>query len=120
MKEKEYTLSAFYLLLKLGLWHSGKVFKWGYVETCNRDNAYVDKMCIPFFRTKPKFPLAKKQLGIGIYLLNTSLVEQNVITNDITHIVEIAVCKTTMAYVESIYYLKVRNKKTILDFRELS
>lgn len=63
--KNSYTISEFYLLLKLGIFTGGNVANWGYISP--------DKGIVPLLRKPPESyrdELYKKQLGTGVYLLD--------------------------------------------------
>lgn len=66
--KNHYTISEFYLLLKLGIFRGGNVANWGYISH--------DKGVLPLLRKLPETyrdELYKKQLGTGLYLLDIYL-----------------------------------------------
>ncbi len=96
-----YTISDFYLLLKLGLFKGGKVGNWGYVSASNLNSYFLDRP-ISEYHNKP---LIKKQLSIGLYLLNLYLLSQK--GNQRTYIMIMSVCRTTLEKEEKIYVLSL-------------
>ena len=108
---KQYNVTELYLYLKLGIWRSGRVANWGHVEKVEvkSDNStaggyYVSKALDRYCAFSDA-----KQLGIGLYLLDLHLVKRDVRNNRIVYLAIIAVCKTTMAQIETIYCLQITN-----------
>jgi hypothetical protein len=92
----DYTISEFHTLLKLNLFKSGKVWNWGYVSIC--DNPLYLKKPLTEYQNQS---YAKKQLGIGLYLLDLYLLQ-----NDL-YVMIITVCRTDINHKEKIYALKL-------------
>jgi hypothetical protein len=95
-----YTIQEFYLMLKLGLFRSGKVGNWGYISI-NKEPLYLKK---PLEEYQNRL-YAKKQLGIGLYLLDFYLLEKGA-DNRGVHMMVVSVCRT-LSDKERIYVLKL-------------
>lgn len=91
-----YSIPEFYLLLKLGLFKGGKVGNWGHVSVCTNP-LYLRK---PLEEYQKQF-YAKTQLGVGLYLQDLYLLQENL------YIMVVAVCRTSMKRKEKIYILKL-------------
>lgn len=107
-----YTIQEFYLMLKLGLFKSGKVGNWGYVSI-NSNPLYLKKS-IDKYQDQL---YAKKQLGIGLYLLDLYLLERNN-NNQGAYIMVVSVCRTTLNYKEKIYVLKLESIHNVADIKD--
>ncbi|MFV0332166.1 MAG: hypothetical protein ACK5KL_20440 [Dysgonomonas sp.] len=107
-----YTIPEFYMMLKLGLFRSGKIGNWGYVSI-NKEPLYLKKTLCGYQNQ----PYAKKQLGIGLYLLDLYLLERNN-NNQGTYMMVISVCRTSLDYKEKIYVLKLESIHNVADVKE--
>lgn len=108
---KEYTVTDLYLQLKLDIWRSGRVSRWGHVEKINvrSDNSTNSGYYIPkALKSYSSFSPAK-QLGIGLYLLDLHLVKRDVWNRQLVYIAVIAICRSTMAKIETIHCLQITN-----------
>ena len=97
--KKEYTIQEFYLLLKLGIFQSGKVGDWGYISTDS--SLCVLKKTVTEYENRP---LIKKQIGVGLYLLDLYLLEKDKFRN--THIMVVSVYRAATAQTK-VYVLKL-------------
>lgn len=99
-----YTISEFYLLLKLGIFREGNVANWGYLS--------YNKIILPLLR-KPvesyRNELYKKQLGTGLYLLDIYLNNKNS-SNLGEYILVISVSNMNIPSREKIYILKLTSQ----------
>lgn len=102
--KKQYTISEFYLLLKLGIFREGNVANWGYIST--------NKGMVPLLRKPPesyKNALYRKQLNTGIYLLDIYLHNKNH-SKQGEYIVVISVCHMTIPGKERMYVLRLTSR----------
>ncbi|MDR2805003.1 MAG: hypothetical protein LBB85_05075 [Dysgonamonadaceae bacterium] len=117
MDGKEYALQEFCLLLKLGVWQSGMVAGWGRVEIATV--AADDITGRGFFIRKPmemyrRSPLIKKQLGLGLFLLDSYCLTRTNTAKESIHIAVIAVCRATIDRIEALYCLRITNRSDSL------
>ena len=98
--KKDYTIQEFYLLLKLGIFQSGKVGDWGYVSS-DSSSLCILKKSVSEYENRP---LTKKQLGVGLYLLDLYLLEKDKYRN--THIMVVSVYRATTGQAK-VYVLKL-------------
>lgn len=130
----QYSISDFYLFLKLGLWKRGYVANWGAISsilTCKRsgegefsylgnktltdkDNIFFGKKPVSYYHNQLH---AKHALGIGLYLLDFYLSDRQSYNNENTYILVICVCRSNLQNKEYIYYLQVTNSLDIVKFR---
>lgn len=110
----KYSISDFYLLLKLGLFRSGNVSGWGYLS--------VNGIRSCFLRKPPEAYTdnyrAKKQLGIGIYLLDLYLWQKSINDRD-TYILVISVNRNILSHNTKVYVLKLRSCNEITDTADI-
>jgi len=106
------TIDEFYLCLKLGIWHCGQVTEWGKVEKLSVADVVARKDYL-------QQPLIKKHLGTGLYLLDLYLLDMNGKTGERIYMVVIAVCHNTLEHIQSVCYLKVRNKVVLREFKQV-
>ena len=120
-----YSVSDFLKFLKLGLWSRGYVKDWGFIEKIklSRDG-YAKNDC--FIKKWPeeyreKSWCFKKQLGIGLYLqdLYPLYAQVDGYSRICSHMLVISVCRLKGVFEEHIYYLKVTNRDSISEFKEL-
>lgn len=104
-----YTISEFYLMLKLGFFKSGKVEDRGYFTSGEMNNIFLTKSLDQYQRQL----YAKKQLAIGLYLLDFFLLKKE--SNFATYIFVISVCNTTLNNKEKIYVLKLSKASVDTD-----
>lgn len=111
INDKEYTVTDLYLRLKLDIWRSGRVARWGYVKKVDilKDNSTDSAYYIPKSLNSYTSFSPAKQLGIGLYLLDLHLVKRDVPNRRIVYLAIITVCKTTMAQIETIHCLQITN-----------
>lgn len=129
-----YTITDFYLFLKLGLWKTGSVANWGSISNVlvyrkvnnsgfvslgnksltQRDSPLVTKRPVSYYQNL-LYP--KKQLGIGIYLLDFYLLAKNNYNKESNYMMVISTCRSNLENKEYIYYLKVTNYLDILNFK---
>jgi hypothetical protein len=93
-------IQQFYLLLKLGIFKSGKVADWGYVSLDSRRRCFLRKSVAQYELR----PLIKKQLDVGLYLLDLYLLEKNDHRN--THIMVVSVHRAAAAQTK-VYVLRL-------------
>lgn len=122
-----YTLKEFYRYLKLGIWTSGIVDGWGFVQ---RVRVYPDgvtnKGCVVSKMPneyKDELQQSRLQLSIALQLLDLySLEEQQTSKYNnkykiYTHLAVVSQCKLRGAYDQHIYYLKITNNEPTSIFR---
>lgn len=105
-----YDISEFHLMLKLGLFRSGKVGNWGYISVC--DNPLYLKRPLAEYQRQL---YAEKQLGIGLYLHDLYLLQKDNIEG--TYIMVISVCRTNLNCKEKIYVLKLLSNIPTADIK---
>lgn len=122
-----YTVKEFYRYLKLGIWTSGIVDGWGFVQsirvyadgTTNK-GCFVPKMPKEY---KEELQQSKQQLSIGLQLLDLhQLEEQQASKNNnkykiYTYMAIVSLCRLRGAYKEELFYLKVTNNEIFDTFR---
>lgn len=96
------SISEFYLMLKLGFFKSAKVENRGYFSISSINEHFLRK---PLSAYQDQY-YAKKQLAIGLYLLDSYLLSKSS-SNTATYLLIIAVCQTTLEHKENIYIVKV-------------
>ena len=106
-----YTIQEFYLLLKLGIFRNGKVGNWGYVSSGSINEFFLKKNQKEYRNQN----YAKKQLGIGIYLLDLYQLEKQ--NNQGVFIMFIATCRTTLSQKEKIYRLRLTSVFLVNDVK---
>lgn len=122
-----YTLQEFYLYLKLGIWTSGTVDGWGFVQQVtvypdgmSNKGCFVLKMPKAY---KDELQQSRQQLSAGLQLLDLySLEEQQTSKYNnkykiYSHLAVVGDCRLRGAYDEQIYYLKITNSDPITTFR---
>ena len=107
-----YTISEFQLMLKLGLFKSGKVGNWGYVSIYNNP-LYLKKSLDEYWSQL----YAKKQLGVGLYLQDLYLLQKDDNNRGI-YIMVISVCRTSLNHKERVYALKLLSSHSIHDIKD--
>lgn len=119
--DREYTITDLYLYLKLNIWRSGRVARWGHVSKVdvNKDNStnsayYVSNPLDSYTSFSPA-----KQLNTGLYLLDLQLVKRDVWNRKLVYLAIIAVCRTTMAKIETIHCLQITNSMELGAFCNL-
>lgn len=118
---KEYTVTELYQWLKLDIWRSGRVIRWGHVKkvAVRSDHSTVGGYFLPkALSSYNSFSLAK-QLAVGVYLLDFRLVKKDVLNKQIVSQVLIAVCRTTMAQLQTIHCLEITNTLELSELRSL-
>jgi hypothetical protein len=95
-----YSIQNFYLLLKLGIFKSGKIADWGHISLDDSRHCLLKKS-VAEYETRP---LIKKQLDVGLYLLDLYLLEKNDHRN--THIMVVSVYRAATAQTK-VYVLKL-------------
>ncbi|WP_165042173.1 hypothetical protein [Dysgonomonas sp. ZJ709] len=121
INDKEYTVTDLYLRLKLDIWRSGRVARWGHVKKVDiqKDNSTSTAYYIPKpLNSYNSFSLAK-QLATGLYLLDLHLVKRDVWNKQLVYIAIIAICRSTMAQIQTIHCLQVTNSLELGIFRNL-
>jgi hypothetical protein len=108
-----YTIQEFYLMLKLGLFRNGKVGNWGYISSGDINRCFLKR---PLTEYQNRL-YAKKQLGIGLYLLDLYLLEK-ADNNRGTYIMIISVCRTTLSHKEKIYILRLAGIHPVANTKE--
>jgi len=98
---KEYTIQQFHTLLKLGIFKSGKVADWGYVSSGSINHSLLRKP-VAEYETRP---LVKKQLGIGLHLLDFYLLGKN--DHRSTHIMVVSAHRVAIEQEAKVYVLKL-------------
>ena len=121
ISNKEYTITELYLYLKLDMWNSGRVARWGHVKKVDIENDnstntgyYLPKVLNSYTSFSPA-----KQLGIGLYLLDLYLVKRDVWNRQLVYLAVIAVCQTTMAHIKTVYCIEITNSIELGALREL-
>lgn len=120
MTGKEYTLQEFYLHLKLDIWRWGQVAGWGLVEKVTIDKDSVDKKIDFHTRSLKSYyssSLIKKQLGLGIYLLDLVPIKQNQESGKAVSLAVIAVCRNVIDKKETVHCLKITSKAGFKDIK---
>jgi len=124
-----YTLSDFYLYLKLGIWHTGDVDSWGLVQKINViADGITNKGCFTIkqpkeYRTEK---INKTELHRGLYLLDLyplDIGQTSKYNNKYkiyNYLVVISECRLKGAFEEHIYYLKVTNNKPLEQFSKIT
>lgn len=102
MVKDSYNIPELYRMLKLGLFKSGKITKRGYLSSGTINECFLRK---PLNEYNEQI-YAKKQLAIGLYLLDLFqlAIDKN---NKATYILVICVCRTNLNYKEKIYVLRL-------------
>ncbi len=117
---KEYTLQEFYLRLKLDIWRWGQVAGWGLVEKVTIDKDSVDKKMDFHTRSLKSYrtsSLIKKQLGLGIYLLDLILLRHNAESGETVSLAIVAIGRNVMDKKETIHCLRVTSKIAFNDLK---
>lgn len=117
---KEYTLQEFYLRLKLDIWRWGQVAGWGLVEKVTIDKDSVDKKMDFHTRSLKSYrtsSLIKKQLGLGIYLLDLILLSHNAESGETVSLAIVAIGRNVMDKKETIHCLRVTSKIAFNDLK---
>ena len=95
------SISDFYLVLKLGIFNSMRVENKGCFSLSETNNTFLRKPLSSYLNQD----YAKKQLSIGLYLMDSFLLTKN--NRTATHILVIAVCRTSLAKKKNIYVVKL-------------
>lgn len=123
-----YTLSEFYLYLKLGIWQTGDVEGWGFVQ---RADIYSDGLTNKGFITLKqreeykKDEIIKTELHAGLCLVDMYPldIQQTSKYNNkykiYNYLVVISECRLKGTFEENIYYLKITNYKPMEQFRKI-
>lgn len=98
----DYTISELYLMLKLGLFKSGKITKRGYLSSGSINERFLLKPLSEYAEQL----YAQKQLAIGLYLLDSFVLTKNN-NNQVTYILVMCVCRTNLNNKEKIYVLRL-------------
>lgn len=117
---KEYTLQEFYLRLKLDIWRWGQVAGWGLVKKVTIDKDSVDKKMDFHTRSLKSYrtsSLIKKQLGLGIYLLDLILLRHNAKSGETVSLAIVAIGRNVMDKKETIHCLIVTSKIAFNDLK---
>lgn len=128
MAGREYTLSDFYLYLKLGIWQTGMVEGWGLTRKVDvYPDGKTNKGCFVI-----KQPDEYKQVGMtetklrpGLNLLDMHLLDirqtdrYNNKYKIYNYLIVISECRLKGTFEENIYYLKVTNYQTLEQFRKI-
>jgi len=123
-----YTLSDFYLYLKLGIWHIGDVEGWGTVQKMDvYSNGLTNKGCFVIKQPQEykKSEITKTELQTGLYLLDMYPLDtgQTSKYNNkykiYNYLVVISECRLKGTFEENIYYLKVTNYRSLEQFRKI-
>ncbi|MFV0329218.1 MAG: hypothetical protein ACK5KL_05220 [Dysgonomonas sp.] len=128
MARQEYTLSDFYLYLKLGIWQTGMVEGWGLTRKVDvYPDGKTNKGCIVIKQPDEykKEGITKTELQIGLNLLDMYPldVQQTSKNNNkykiYNYLIIISECRLKGTFDEQIYYLKVTNYQTLEQFRKI-
>jgi len=135
-----YTISDFYMYLKLGLWKSGEVTDWGWIEKIisiqnnvytntdtnytstvkKMENYYLGKKSIEQYLKKTYF---KKMLSNGVFLMDFYLQGTSKGNNDEkeskTYIIVISTNKFGLGNYKCTHILRVTNSLDNNDFRSM-
>lgn len=110
MTDREYTLTEFYRYLKLDIWRQGQVQGWGRIEKVRIPKEAAGEK-IDFHAKSLKSyrssSLVKKQLGLGLYLLDLIPVRKNEATGETVQLAVIAVCRHVLDKAEAVHCLKI-------------
>lgn len=120
MTGKEYTLQEFYLHLKLDIWRWGQVAGWGLVEKVTIDKDSVDKKIDFHTRSLKSYyssSLIKKQLGLGIYLLDLILLKNDVERGEMVSLAIVAIGRNVIDKKETIHSLKITSTAGFKDIK---
>jgi hypothetical protein len=122
MIDGRYTIAELYLLLKMDIWRQGDVVGWGRVEKLSVDaDGKTNKVYTGSVKSARNYvlsPLIKRHLTTGLYLLDLYLSEKNRETGENIYIAVIAVCRTTIEHLKSVFYLKISNKMDLTEFQD--
>ena len=105
-----YTAEEFYRHLKLDIWQAGRVAGWGRVEKITEND-------LPIKKDYRQFPVVKRHLGTGLYVLDLYLMETTPISEDKIHIAVIAVCRANLDAIQRLCYLKAVNNMALPDLK---
>ncbi|MDR0834404.1 MAG: hypothetical protein LBN93_09535 [Candidatus Symbiothrix sp.] len=106
------TLTEFYRLVKLNLWHSGQVTGYGQVDKievfddCTTNKGVIVRKELADYVLQPTM---LKQLCNGLYLLDFYDLEDNLVRRESTYIAVVAVCRQTLEHIECVTFLKIRD-----------
>ena len=124
-KSETYSVSDFLMLLKLGIWNRGYVKDWGLIESIkvNKDgdlknDCFIKKQPEDYLKTGCYF---SKQLGTGLYLHDMHMPYSFAqdYSRICTHMMVISQCRLRGLFEEKIYYLKVTNRQSLSQFRQM-
>lgn len=96
------SLTEFYLMLKLGFFKSSQVEDVGYLSSATIHESFLSK---PLNEYKEQ-TFAKKQLAIGLYLLDSFLLTKYE-NNQGVYILVVCVCRTNLNNKDKIYALRL-------------
>lgn len=122
-----YTLSNFYLYLKLGIWLTGNVEGLGLVQQVDiYSNGLTNKGFIPLNQPDEyrRNEIIKTELQAGLYLLDVYPlnIQQTSRYNNkykiYNYLIVISVCRLNVLFEECIYYLKVTNYQSLEQFKK--
>lgn len=109
-----FSVGEFYMLLKLGIWRSGRVDFWGQSDvTPLADNVFFPNNSHSRYVTNP---LIRKHLYPGIYLLDLFYMGRDVKRGMNTYRLIVAVCRNDLAHLEAVYQVQVSNPLPMKEF----
>lgn len=114
--ETKYSVSEFYMLLKLGIWKQGVVNFWGQAEILPSWNEFLlSKNLHDCYNERSPI---KKHLGIGLYMLDLFYIGQDTLRNTNIYQMIVAVCRSDMRHMEALYNIRVTNSLSASVFFE--
>jgi hypothetical protein len=121
MNGEEYSVSRFYLFLKLDLWQRGCVSRWGEVEkvTVNEDGSTDKGFTVSqTLREQEAFPLIKKPLSPGLSLLSLYMQEESRKGNGYVYLAVVSV-DDPFWNTSRVVLLKISNQTSRHDFHNI-
>lgn len=114
--ETKYSVSEFYMLLKLGIWRRGTVNFWGQVEILPSWNDFL--LSKNLHDCYNESSLIKKHLSVGLYMLDLFYIGQDTLRNQNIYQLIVAVCRSDMRHMEALYNIRVTNSLPASDLFE--
>lgn len=109
-----YSVSEFYMLLKLGVWQSGTAQFWGEANVIPEGNSFFFPGDLAIRYTPSS--LIRKHLDTGIYLLDVFYMGKEAAGDRRNYRLIVAVCRNDMTHLDALYHIQVCNTVPMRDF----
>lgn len=113
----KYSVSEFYMLLKLGIWKTGTVNFWGQADILPVwDTFLFSDNSNGLSNHYDASSLIKKHLDIGLYLLDLFYISKDATSGQNIYQLILAVCRNDMTHMEALYNIQISNNIPVDDF----